>query len=538
MLGSVGSGSGQAHHQRQGLGLATVLEGDQALDTFDREAAGQRALMAKKQQDLDAARESLLKFNPDRWFKHETTIKNALNEWQTQGAAIAAKNINPYTATDPESIAWRKKQIEISGMAQASKALQAAWTASQGKVSNAKPDEYTAASLRNRTDYYDMPLQDIITNGAVEPPLVQTRPMTNLQEHFAKVMQPINGSLNGNVMTDQDRWKIVKQTLTDPAMADNLSESFASMVAQMDPAQKQDLERRATAAGVSVMEQGAYDLVTRYEVQRKPFNYDTWKKTAIERLDVPYKEWRGTESFSKKVDAPEFQRIAATVAADMFYGDDRALKEYEAVLPRNPGETDGSYQKRAVDHLAETMRKEKATQEMAGQTDRGKEGADLEASRKQWLDYIMSPDPDKYKEAAGYVFNTGDVLGNMTVAGAEVVRPSSADNQLPYPVLRLSLKGDLTLKDVKEQLPDEVGSLINGVQQRGTETQVEIPITTQTENFLLTYHDKAFDQKKKTPFGGAYRETPRPTLRSMMGGQPSAPTTPGVINRPVFKFKK
>lgn len=533
----LGTNAGRVHDQHQGTGLATVLQGDRALDTYDYLAAQERTKNAAKKKDLEDAQNAIIKFNPDRWFKHEQVIQQAVDSWHQEGAEITAGKTNPWTATDQKSVDWRKKYVEISGLAQGSKQAQGYFEDIKDKMNGAEPDKYTLTSVKNALDYADTDIREIVGKGMLPPPLEQTRPMVQLQDHFSKVMGAINPTLNGNPLSEEDRIKIVKQTLNDPKMSQSLGESFAALYKQMDPQQMAGVEKRAKDAGLSLMEQTGLDYVDRYADQRKPFNYDTWKKGALERVDVAYKEWRGSDNFSKKVDQAEFVKNTNTIAADSFYGDERALSDYEKVLPRKAGETDGAYQQRATKHLGQKLRDETATQQMAGVTDKGDGDAKVKLSQDNWLRDIQSPNPEQYREAAGYVFQTGDVLGNMTVAKSEVIRGAADANHVNVDnYLHLTLQGDLSLKDVKSQLPDEVGTTITEVQQRGTETEVDIPITPQTENYLLTIHNKRIKQTG-IPYQGAFRQTPPKTLRDIFkgSGTPGSPA-PGSTNSKVFNF--
>ncbi len=531
MLGSVGSSSGSVHKQRQGTGLATILEGDRALDTYDGLAALDRAKMARKQAELDAARDRMLKFNPDRWFKHENTVNTALNGWVEEGAKIMADNeVDPYTSTDERSVNWRKKQNEIAGLGMASTQLQDAYTKLRAKIDGADPGKYTPASLNDLADYFGRDVEDIIASGEMPPALMQTKPFLNVQEHISKVMGAINPTLNGNTMTDVDRWGIVKETLANPAVADDLNESLANMFQQMRPEEQLDLNRRAIAAGKSVQEQATFDFVMRYETQRKAFNYDTWKKSLVDRVTVPYKKWDGADSFSKKVDEAEIAKNIGTIARDAFVGDERALQEYEAVLPRTPGITDQVYRDQAEKHLAKQIRNEIATQEEAGVTVRGQDKKDLQVSQKTWLPDIMSKDPDKYREAAGYITGLKGVMGNMTVMDSRVMQGT------PYPDFRLTLKGNLDLKDIEKELPGGLGEFITETVQRGTDTEIFIPITPQTENYLLTFHDLKLKQTG-IGYGGTFTQTPATKISGMA---PNMPAPTNLINAPVvepFKFK-
>ena len=516
-----GSQVGRANEQQQGTGRATILQGDRAQDTFDRLAFEQRQVKraeeAQKKADLNAAYDRMVKFNPERWYKHENQVRSALNDWYNQGTKMMAGGIDPWKSTDAAALAWRKDQLRVMGLAQASKQLQDRFTALRGKIDGAEPDKYTSTSLNNIADFFDTDLQKVVDEGLVPPDLMQRKPFLNLQDTFSKVMQPINQKKNGEPLTDSELWDVAKTTVADPENGDELADSFRSALAQMDPEDQADIKRRAQAKGVSIPQQMAYDYASRYAQDRKPFNYNDWMKVALDRVEVPYREWKGPESFSKKVDKQELNRITEAVARNMFVADDRALQEYEQVLPRG-SEDDGTYRKKAIAHLAQSLRDQTATQEMAGQTSEGKSNAELASSRIKWLDAMMSPDPEKYREAAGYLFQTGDVMGNMTVAESRVLPPAENKTTMTdVPVLSLMLKGNLSLKDVETQLPSGLPGE-STVEQRGTETEVQIPITNATENYLLAMHDKAFEQKKKAPFAGTFRETPKRKLSDIIGG--------------------
>jgi len=533
-----GSSTGRVNEQQQGTGLATILQGDRALDTFDRLAFEDRskkaAAEAQKKADMNAAYDRMIKFNPERWYKHDNQVRESLNSWFSKGAEIMARGTDPWKGTDAESLAWRKDQLTVAGKAMASKQLQERFNALRTKIDGAEPDKYTAASLANLADFFEKDLTEVIDKGLVPPDLMQRRPMLQLQDYFSKVVQPIAQKKNGNPFTEDELWDIAKTSVVDPEKGDDLADSFRSALAQMDEVQRKDVEKRAKNKGVSIQQQMAYDYASKYATERKPFDYNDWKKVALARVDVPYKEWQGSENFSKKVDKAELDRIVNTVARDMFVSDDRALLEYEEILPRDPNETDGKYRDRAIADLAKNLRAETATQEMSGQRQSGKEKQDLTVSRTSWLDAIMSPDPEKYREAAGYLFQSGDLMGNMTVADSRVIPAQQSDNMQPFPVLRLALKGNLSLEDVTSQLP--TGVEVSEVTQRGTETDIEIPITNQTENYLLSLHDNAFDQKKKTPFAGTFREN-KPVTLSGLAKQSTPQPSNNAPKQKTFDFK-
>lgn len=526
---SVGTSQGVVHNQRQGTGKATILQGDRALDAFDRLALEDRAKKAQedaaKKAALNAGYERMLKFNPDHWYKHDNLVQGATDAWINQGAELMNQGIDPWKGVDEKSQGFRKEFGRIASLAMASKQLQERFNTLRGKIDGADPGKYTNKSLLDIADFFEKDPQEIMDKGLVPPELEQRQPMIGLQDYYSKLMQPLNQTRNGNPYTDAELWDVAKRSLVDPEKGDDLSISFRSAYGQMDEDERDDIRRRADASGVSIPQQMAYDYAQRYSVARKPFEYDTWKKAAVGRIEVPYKEWRGPDGFSTKVDKAELDKIAGTVARDAFVADDRALKEYEKVLPRNEKETDGKYRQRAIADLAERMKSEVATKEAAGQTESGRDRKEFQASRQQWLDDMVSGDPERYMEAAGYIVNTGDMLGNMTVLETAVLPPGDNKSVMTdVPMFSMKLAGNLTLKDVETQTGIGLPTGTE-VQQRGTETEIQIPISTRSENALLTLHDKAFGQKKMAPYGGKYREAPKRTLSQMFKNTPQTTST-------------
>lgn len=533
----VGTSQGSVHHQQQGTGLATVLQGQGAVTEFSRLAAEQRAVgraaEEEKAKNLNSAYDRMIKFNPEHWYKHDNQIQEGLDNWYNVGVGLLNKGVDPWKSVDPESTKFRENYLALAGLASASKQLQERFNTVRGKIDGAEPDKYTQKSLNQIADFYEIPLEEIVRQGLVPPELEQRRPMVALQDYFSKVMQSLNQTRNGNPYTEAELWDVAKRSVVDPEKGDDLADSFKSAYAQMDEVDQKSITRRAQANGVSVPQQMAFDYAQRYSTQQKPFDYNEWKKGAVDRIKVPYKEWRGPDGFSKRVDKAELGKIADTVARDQFVADPRALVEYEEVLPRKTNETDGKYQQRAIAHLAEQLKSEVATQEEAGQTEAGRGRKELAESRNRWLTDITSGNPDQAMEAAGYVLMTGSTLGNMTITESAVLRPGEVKGVMTqFPMLSMKLKGNLTLKDVEKEagigLPAETV-----VEQRGTETEVLIPINTRSENALLTIHDKAYQDKKDAPYGGIYSATKVPKLSQIFGGNSKAQSTD---TKPKFSF--
>ncbi len=515
----VGSSQGTVHQPlHQGVGLATVLQGDRALDTLDRLGAEERAVVREErkrhQDELKGAYDTMLKMNPDRWMKHETIIQPKLNEWMDEGAKIMQTGRNPWKSVD--ALAWRKSVVELQGLANTSKQMQDAYIATRAKVASSEPGKFDDRTLIEHAKFFDMDPREVMEQGAIPPPLIQKRPFLNLQDTWSKTMSEINPRLNGQELNDQDRWKIVRETMTNSALSEDLMEATNSALAQMTPVEMQALNSRAKSLGKAPQEVLSYDFVKRYETQGTPFDFNAWLDAGVKQVGVPYKEWKGADNFAKKVDKAEFDRIARN-RAEVMLADVEALQEYERELPRSPKDNDGEYKVKAANHLASRLKNLVATQEEAGVTARGADKKEFDTSRKLWLENIRSDNPKDYNEAMGYLFSAPGIFPGLTVQNAEIQESTAG-----YRELRLYLAGNLEYKDVKKMM-EKNGIPVeeNQVEARLNSTGIRIPITDQTENALMRLHDHAFEDTK-LPYGGTYGSD-KPDLKAIIGNDKPAP---------------
>lgn len=519
----IGTTQGMVHDPlQQGVGLATVLQGDRALDTLDRLGAERRAVARqekeKKRAELEGAYDTMLKMNPERWMKHEKLVQDMQRSWIDEGASMMRKGENPWKSTTPAAVEFRKKQAEILGLAQTSKQMQALWDNNRQKIM-ADPEKYDAGMIKANAAFTDMDPREVIKQGLTPPPLMQKKPFLNLQDTVSKGMSEVNKTMNGQPIGDNDRWKISREFLSNPAIADDLNEAAASAIAQMTPADKDNIEKRARTLGKAPQEVLVYDFVNRYADKQKPFDFNEWINEGVTKVAVPYKEWKGAESFSKKVDSAEFNNVVRN-RAQVMLADPEALREYERELPRDPTWNDGEYKQRASEHLARRLKGLVATQEEAGITAQGQGKKDLQDSRNLWLKNIESNDPAEHNEALGFLASAPGILPGMTVQNGEIVKSTAGYNEL-----RLFLAGNLEYKDVKKTM-QQAGIPVeeNQVESRQTNTVITVPITTNTENALLRLHDHAFEDTK-APYKGPINN-PKPDLNSLLGAPSAAPVTP------------
>lgn len=498
----LGSNAGTVHHQRQGTGKATILQSDNlAVKEFLRQddiakaqKAANDAARAKAKQD---AMKSLTDFNPERWLKHDVAIQGMMDEWVSAGSQIIAAGGNPSNGMDQSSIEWRRKRATIEAASKASMQMKDMFTATRGKIDGSEEDKYDPESIIQMQQYFDLPIDRVIKEGILPPPLLQAKPGLNLQKTWAGLSKDLYDRNKDKPLDEAGKWDFVRASMAaDPEVTD-AAQSYLHNLPQSEQAKYAD---RAKKTGRSTTELVNYDFMTRYEPGREPFDLNSFIQKGVESIDVPYVGWETPSRFGKSVDEKQLNTIALERARVMLTSAE-ALYEYPKLLPMNEGETEGVYRARAVKDLAERMRKTKATSTQSGITEAGQGEKDITESSMRWLRDIKSTDGSLNNEAAGYLFDTPGVGGDMNVEFAQVQEPDANNPASRY--LVLTLKGNPTLKEVKEKILQKNGIPTENVQYQtvGTKGHIVIPITNDTENALLRMHDKAFRSARR-PYGG------------------------------------
>ncbi len=498
----LGSQEGTVHHQRQGTGKATILGSeDWALKDFlSRDMAAKKAaseVAAAKRAAAAESAKAITEFNPERWLRHDKELKGRIESLTSKGAELLRNGVNPNSGIDEASVAWRKEKSTIEAMAKASMQMKDMFQATRGKIDGSEPDKYDDDALNNMRTYFEMPLDQVVKDGVLPPPLLQKKPGLNLQKTWAGLTKDLYDR-NGNKPLDEaGMWDFVRASMSnDP----EVSESTVSYFHNLPGAEQEAYKQRAQKTGMSVNELINYDFMKRYSPGKEPFDLNAYIQKGADAIDVPYISYRNPEKFGKYVDSKEFSQIAGTKAAAMLV-DPEALYSYQSLFPMKEGESEGTYRARAVKDLASRLRKMKATSTEAGLSDKGGEAKDIQVSAEKWLEHIKSSDKGLNARAANFLYESNGMLGNMNVTRSEVLTtqempwlPEANDpGKTDMKWLRIDLKGAPGVKEVKDQLVQ------NGIKTEdvryesvGADSFITIPITDATENALLRMHDKAY----------------------------------------------
>lgn len=144
MDGIVGSNMGVASKQRQGTGLATVLQGDRAMDTAERLFAYDMAAQQRKEQERaqkrDAAMLKLRSINPEFFYKHNAEKAREQDKLMAIGAELIDGGKDPFNGTDPRSVEFQKQYQRLMSMSQTSQQVKGYFDELQKKVQGSNPN--------------------------------------------------------------------------------------------------------------------------------------------------------------------------------------------------------------------------------------------------------------------------------------------------------------------------------------------------------------------------------------------------------------
>lgn len=515
----VGTNQGNVHRQRQGTGLATTLgPRSRAVEDFIRLddaalAARKQAEQARaaKQQD---ARKKMLDFNPERWFKHEVDIRKMQEDWVNNGANIMNAGTDPFSSTSPEAMQWRKRKDQIEAYAEASTQIKELHKQVQQKINGSEADKYDPETIAQFQEYFEKPIEEIVEKGILPPSLLQRKPSANLQKSWVGLVSDLQSRKGPDAaLSDAERWDFIQASMSANP---DLNEAAESYIANLPVSAQQEYKDRSQREGRSVIELVHHDFMKRYERGRDPFDLDKFIQGGADSIDIPYSQFTTPDKFGTYVDKKEFGRIAKQRATVMLTSSPEGLYEYQKLLPMKNGESEGDYRIRAINDLAKRMQELKATKSVSGLTDKGQGARDQVESSERWLKDIKSGDMSIAKEAAGYLFQTKDIFG-LTVDKTEIIdNPVVAEvdgNVVTNPLVQsgrslvLTLKGRPDLKEVTKKIFGDEG-ISEDVQYTpvGANSQLVVPITSETENRLLRLHDKAF-KDTRIKYGGPRQET-------------------------------
>lgn len=452
-----GTQVGTVHHQREGTGLAHILTGDGAVDTYGRIWAVERAARAKRDADAAAKRDAAIKglkeFAPEYSYRYVKEIQPRIDGHIQEGADLLAKGIDPFTSTDAAATAWQKNHQSILADAAHSMQTEKEIAALTQDIDGKDPSEYTADSWQANLDWVKMPLAEKRTAGA-KPPLVKKRAWTDASEWVGKNMKIYD---DGHAGADPRQVEdFVTNLLLQPANADKVA-AYAQKFAELPAPERTRIQNAAQDGHREVVQQLALEDALRYQKGKEPFDYQkeiaNGVKAATDR--VSYSEWQQGEKSGEgpKGGKKAVMAQARNIAEDMV----RSRPDWATVyrrtgeLPIGDEETDPSYMERVTAKLANEIyeRMKVDTKYKVSPTGSGdqkkKESSDL------FVRDITGDDLTAANSAANLLTGT-TYAGNLKIENAWVNRIMDKDYSSS---LSLVVTTPMSLAQVKQQVLDD-----------------------------------------------------------------------------------
>lgn len=523
-MDGVGTDQGVVNRQRQGTGLATILQGDSAVDTYRQVYQNEYATLqrrdAERKARKDASMAKLSAINPEYFYKHQDELQPAINKLHEDGAALLEQNIDPFN--DPRARQWQKDYATVMAMSNASNQIKEQFTGLRKVLVETGPDEYRAQDISAAMDFFDLPLSQIVNEGLTAPMLQKKKPFTDMNEFVGKQMtewqRATGAEPDDNAIAD-----FIDASAKQPANTEKYIVGYGSKFNQLDPDEQKRVKDAATMNGREVWQQLAFEDAKRWQKTKTPLDIqkEFADAAAMALKGIGKKEVHTPTGWSSK---PVGKEEAVAAAANItFNNDPRWMKVFdkEGELPRLKEETDGEYAVRVKKYLADQIRPFVGTNTEYGKTEKGEGDKKMIDSRNAFLEDIKSGDWRRMQGAANILVGT-TYSGNMRVENATVTQ--GPDNFW----LDLDLTTPLSVKDVKEQIVSDTGVSSDSVtvEERQGHKVVTIslaPDAVENQTFIRL-HDNTVKQTGE-PYSTKYTErTPTTALDALKSTQ--YPTTP------------
>lgn len=519
MTSPVGTNIGEVHQPlHQGVGLATVLTGDKAIDTYGRVAVWDKA----KRDEIDAAarrkREEALTAirNTEAFYKHDDEISNEANSLIDYAAAEEAAGRNPFQSKE-----FLKRSADLRRKSQYSMQIKDQYKKLMDDLNAENPDDFTAASVSAAKSYFDMPLSEIVEKGLTMPILEKKSPWVNAYVEVGKAMQQLMQT-NGQNPSDQDVMGFIKSYIAEPASS-GVIKSYATKYSQLEKSEQTAIEDRARTSGVTIPAIMAFDDAVRFRKGQEPMDYLKEIKDAVALAEggIDYKKWGTTSARGTKATGVD---DSVKTAVDTLFNrrsDWMTYYDRNGELPRATNETDVSYAARVKALMASKIKPLIGLDTGYETTGKAEGEQEVATSQRHFIEDMKSGDPVRSQAAANFLIGT-NVFGNLDIEQANIVSTPGG-----Y-ALQMSLSTPMSLAEVKQEVIDAGGSTSEDVVVEERQGRKEITIGLGKDDIvnqrLIRLHDatiKSTGQKYLTKFT---ERTPTGVMQAMKSVvDPAAP---------------
>jgi hypothetical protein len=503
-MNEVGTNIGTAYVGHQGVGKATILQGEDASNVGMAFLKQQQADAEAKRKQALGDRDALLKelqTSPDGyWVKHSKDIGDAQSALLDKYASLLAKGVNdPKASTNPDAIAFQRDYLRLRRMINASKQMKAAADDMQTAIQKDKdgPDAFTTDSIMQYQKFLTTPLSDIVDGNAQVPILERRRPYVDSVTFWQPYIKAYEASLNGAPVTDAGIEDYVHTVLTSPATSDKLASTYASRLQQMPQQERAGVQQRAILGRRSEIEQIAFEDAKRVVKQAEPFNPYQSLIEAAKKVEVDYSESRGPGGGSRRPDIADLDKNLSVTADALIESRPEWLTLYDAqgkVEPIKPGESEKEYRARVKKEMVASMKSLVKLQSESFSTDQGKQ----KQSADNWLADIKSDNIYTQQRASGYLIGA-QLFGNLDISDVQIVStPQDTGGGTLKIVLTTPLGVQVKTEDIVAQARNQVSPQAQVIEKQGVrEMLIPLDKTAPTNEMLLRIHDIAFQRTKQ-----------------------------------------
>lgn len=202
---------GTVHKQKQGTGLATILNTDRLFEI--------KSQRAKQKQEAES---KLADFDPEAWYIYDKQIKDMVDNVITQGALLMNEGIkDPFSSTDERSIEWRKQMKKVERYANATVEMKGNFSALQ-QIYLDPEKQRKIANWDEISDYYlnNENIGDLIDSGQAPPSLKYKKPVVDTLATVVNLSETWKKQNPNSSMKEGDSYEYANDITSNEAYSD------------------------------------------------------------------------------------------------------------------------------------------------------------------------------------------------------------------------------------------------------------------------------------------------------------------------------
>ena len=285
----VGGKQGNIYQNRQGTGLATILDKTNTSPYLDKALKSIPKRLTPEQRQANLMKK-MNASKPEWWWKHNDELDVQFNNLLDYGAKLMEAGVDdPFAATGKEARAFQQGLLDLENSAQLSKQLEGQYEADRKKYN---PEKHSLEAGERNYNFYDQnSLADIKDQGMLPPMFEFKEPDFELAKYYGDLAKNLGTS---NKDPDVDDFDLaIQQALNDPSASD-FGVALNQTIQNLTPDELQALNDQATAAQKTPQEILGRNQLESY-FKTEPLNVD----------DIVDDIFPGYETISKSIEKKE-----------------------------------------------------------------------------------------------------------------------------------------------------------------------------------------------------------------------------------------